>query len=202
MTRDNRVQVYLSDEELMQIKEWSEETDKSISHLCRDAILEYTDHDRTARITESVDGLHDKVDELMDTLKDADAHTHTDKTGMSSSASAVERAREIIRRIQSNHNEVIQDDDVVLAIEDHAGIDDRTIQKYKQLFRKRGLLFEHPGSSPVWTVNSDQWLQWMTDYVRLNGREDAEDVAEQYPASIYTTIDGTLKIELAEDIEQ
>ena len=198
MNRDNRVQVYLSDSELKQLSEWSEETGKSQSHLCREAVLEYTDNDRVSRLEGRMDGVESKLDEILAHLESNDAHTHKDQPPMSNTSDALETAREIVRRIQSNHDEVVKDEAVVRAIEDHAGIDDRTIRKYKRLFRKRGLLFEHPGNPPLWTTESNQWLDWMRDFAALNGYDDAEAIVNNYPARVTETMDGKIGIELHE----
>jgi hypothetical protein len=195
MSRENNpLTIYLTDEEKAQLEEWADETGKSLSALGREAILEYTDRDRSRRI-------EDKLDRVLDTLGEQDSHTHKAETPMNQASDSLEKAREMVRRIQSNHDEAVKDEDVVRAIEDIAGVDDRTIRKYKGIFRKRGLLFEHPGETPLWTTESDLWFEWMDTYANLNGSDAAEAVAEEYPATVTTTFDGTVSIELAE-VEQ
>jgi len=152
--RDNQVITYLSDAEYSQLKEWSNETGKSMSHLLREAILEYTDKDRTARV-------EDKVDRVL-TLLDDTEHTHTrDSVSTASGTKSVpEKARTIAKRLYENHDVPIQGKDVEIAIEDIAGGDDRTIDKYKSQLKKRGLLFQHP-HSPVWTDSKQEWVGWV-----------------------------------------
>jgi len=197
--RDNRKVTYLTDEEAAQLSEWSDEAGKSESALLRQAVLEYLDHDRAARIEEKVDAMQETLAEVQAQLNPDGAHTHKHDTPMKSTTDSTEKARQIVRRLQSNQDDVMKDDAVTRAIEDIAGIDDRTIRKYKQLFRKRGLLFEHPGETPTWTTESDVWLSWMQDFARLNGKEEADAVAEDYPARIVPNMDGGLRIELMED---
>jgi len=105
----------------------------------------------------------------------------------------------MVDRVQTNHAPVVNADDLDRIIEDEAGADDRTLRKYKGLMRKRGLLFEHPGDPPLWTTETDQWLDWLGDYGRLNGRTRLEDVVDEYPASVRDKVgDDGFYIELAE----
>lgn len=199
--REKRVQIYVDESEYKHLKEWSNETDKSISQLGREAILEYVDHDRLDRVESQLQELSEHVERLADTLGEQDAHTHKSDTPMSDGPESLETAREIVRRLQENHDNpdgVVKNADVERAIEDHAGIDDRTIRKYKRLFRKRGLLLEHPGEPELWTTEDAQWLEWMQQFAQLNGYEETQRVAEEYPASVAYGTGGSITIELAE----
>jgi len=183
--RDNPVKTYLTDTEKQRLEDWADEADKSQAQLLREAVLEYLDHDRTARIEGQVRELSAKVDDVLAQFDADTSHTHT------AQSDSLTTAREIVRRLQRNNDEVMKDDAVVKAIEDYAGIDDRTIRKYKRLFRKRGLLFEHPGDRPLWTTETDMWGKWVNQYANLNGGQDAvEDVLEPYPANMTYTPDG------------
>jgi len=193
--RNNRKYTYLTDEEAAQLSEWADETGKSESHLLREAILEYLDNDRTARIEDRLDEIEAKIDALPGQLQSDTTHTHKPDTPMSQAQAtpATEKARDIIRRLQNeidNPDGIVQSDDVDRAIEDIAGADRRTLNKYKRIVRKRGLLFEHPGDPPIWTLQSDQWLDWMESYMSLNGADEAEEVAADYPAEILGGADG------------
>lgn len=198
--RDNQVKTYLTDAEYLQIKDWADKTDKSMSELVRQAILEYTDRDRVERLESDMTELHEKIDRVL-TLVENDAHTHKDEPPMNQSGTALETARDIIRRLQENHEKIIKNADVERAIEDMAGIDDRTIRKYKDIFRKRGLLFEHPGESAVWTTDTDEWLEWMNNFAQLNGYDATEEVAERYPAAVTWGTDGKVRIEVKQQTE-
>lgn len=196
--RDNQIIAYLTDQEKSQLNEYVDNSEKTQSEVVRQAIMEYLDHDRAARLEGEVRDLHDKLDRVVDTLADGDSHTHTNQPGMKQGGTALERARDMIDTLQQNHGPVIKNHDVELVIENFAGADDRTIRKYKRLFRKRGMLFEHPGERPVWTPESQKWCDWMADYGRLNGKDDAEEVAEAYPATVTLGFDDSVQIELAE----
>jgi len=196
--RDCVKKTYLTESEAKQLSRWAAEVEKSESALLREAVLEYLDHDRAARIEETVREIDSKIDDILAQIDADTSHTHTPETGMNRGSDTVERARQIIRRIQNNHGETIQADAVDRAIEDIAGADDRTLRKYKGLFRKRGLLFEHPGTTAVWTSDSDQWLAWMKEYTRLNGIDAAQDIGADYPVTITERMDGGVKIMLSE----
>lgn len=197
--RTETLTVYLTPEEKAQLKEWSNETGKSISELGRDAVLEYLDHDRVDRVESELRKLHEKLDRVEGAISDGATHAHKGNMSMSNGPTKVtERAREILRLLQRNYGEVIKNDDVVTTIENVAGADDRTIRKYKSVLKRRGLLFAHPGETAVWTTDSDQWLTWVKDYTQLNGADAAETIVEQYPARIQTTPEG-VSIELTEE---
>ena len=140
------------------------------------ALKEYIDHGREARIEE-------KVDKILTHLSETGAtHTHTPQNGVSRGSESVERARKIMRRLQSNHGEVLKNEYVERAIEDIAGADDRTVKKYKAILRRRGLLFEHPGERPLWTTETQTWNGWINEFGKLNGPGEVEDELEPYPA--------------------
>lgn len=196
--RDNQIIAYLTDQEKAQLNEYVGNSEKTQSEVVRRAIMEYLDRDRAARLESEVRDLHEKVDRVVDTLDSDNSHTHTEQPSMNQGSTAVERARDMVQRLQQNHEPVIKNDDVERAIEDIAGADNRTIRKYKQLFRKRGLLFEHPGERPVWTVESEKWCEWIADYGRLNGKDDAEKKAQEYPATVTLGMNDKLQVELTE----
>lgn len=191
--RDVVKKTYLTEREAAQLSEWAADVNKSESTLLREAVLEYLDYDRTARIEE-------KVDRVLSHLETDSTHTHKDSSTMNQGSNASEKARAIVSRLQQNHDEVMKADAVDRAIEDIAGIDDRTKRKYKTLFRKRGILFEHPGEPPLWTTEADNWLEWIQTYAELNGREGAEDEVEKYPAVLTSAVNSGYHIEL-EDSE-
>jgi len=180
--RENQVSTYLSDEEKAALSRWADEVEKSQAHLLREAVLEYLDHDRAARIESEVREVNEKLDDVLAQLDGGSTHTHT---AMSDS---LETAREMIRVLQrrtDNPDSVVKDTDLIEVIENHAGVDDRTIRKYKDIFRRRGLLFEHPGDAPLWTLETDTWAEWVSQYANLNGGgQAAEEAVEPYPARV------------------
>jgi len=163
--RTNPVTVYLTDAEKAQVEKWADETDSSISALSRDAILEYTDRDRAARI-------EDKLDRVLDSLGDGE-HTHTNSARQ---MSVPETARSIARRVYDNHAMPVRESDVELAIEDLGGATDRTIQQYKTQLKKRGLLYRHP-AQPIWTDDKREWVEWVEN---AHVDVDVYDVTDDY----------------------
>lgn len=185
--RDVPVTVYLEPAEKSKLEKWSDKSGKSLSQLCRDAILEYTDRDRTERIESEVRKLDDKLDRVL-TLIDGQ-HTHT--PGDSEPQSVPEKARSIARRLYENHEMPVNQTDVEIAIEDIAGGDDRTLEKYLSQLKKRGLLYEHP-VSPVWTDEKEEYVTWV-ESARHN--PDVHEVTQEYGMST------TEYTQLAEEIE-
>ena len=159
--RSEQVKAYVTPAEKEQLKEWAEETDQSLSSLVRQAVLEYTDHDRTARIEE-------KLDRVLDSLDAGDTHTQTYSGGGATEGSrTVERTREIADRLYDNHGSIIDDSDVGRAITDIAGGDPRTVQKYKDELRDRSLLYEHPNDDlERWYSERGEWLSDVVTYSR------------------------------------
>lgn len=185
MTRDNRVPTYLSDEEKQQLVSHVQTVDKSQSDVVRTALLEYLDRDKATRIEEKVDRLHEKLDAMADptpTDTSDDAHTHTQPPAADTGASkTVQRARAIAERIHDNHDAVVKDVDVKRAIEDVAGGDPRTMRKYKGMLRERGLLYEHPSESAVWTAEAERWAKWSASYVDSVPTAELPSICENYP---------------------
>lgn len=158
---DKRLQIYVPEDEYQQLKEWSNETGKSMSQLGREAISEYTDYDRLNRIEQTLAQQQSQIERVLDTLEnnpDTHAQTPVNKGG---SKTVPEKARSVAKHIYEVHDMPVKDDDVVLAIENIAGVgDDRSIEKYKKQFKKRGHLYDHP-NSPVWTDSKSEWVQWV-----------------------------------------
>lgn len=194
--RDEMIKSYLTHEEKAKFVEMADRADKSQSELLREAVLEYLDRDRTARVEDQLRELNDKVDALQGDLRSQEAHTRTDLP------EALVNTRNVIERLQENNKEVVNDGDVERAIEDYVGMDPRTIKKYKSKLRERGLLFEHPGERPLWTFETDVWKEWAIQYATLNGGETAlENVVESYPATVTRGFDDELMVEVKRDTE-
>jgi len=193
--RDEVIKAYLTHDEKAQFVKMANRADKSQSELLREAVLEYLDRDRTARVEDQLRELNDKVDTLRGELRNQDAHTRTDLPD------ALVNMRRVMERLQKNHDEVVKNESVERALEDYVGIDDRTKQKYKAILRSRGLLFEHPGNRPLWTFETSLWREWVNDYAKLNGgKSAAEDVLEEYPANLTEDIEtGSNVIEVDRD---
>ena len=76
---------------------------------------------------------------------------------------------------------MVKDVDVKRAIEDVAGGDPRTMEKYKTMLRERGLLYEHPSESAVWTAEPDRWAKWSTSYVDSVPTAELREICDDYP---------------------
>jgi hypothetical protein len=157
-----------------QIDEWDGENPGHVGYHVEQALKEYVDTDRYARI-------EDKVDSVLAHVSDGGgAHTHT----TTQASETVERARQIYRRLADNHGLVVKDDDVIRAVEDIAGADDRTVQKYKEVLKRRSLLFEHPADSAVWTTDREKWVRWTENHVDNNPTLTVHDVIDEYDLDI------------------
>lgn len=179
--RSEQVKAYVTPAEKQQLKEWAEETDQSLSSLVRQAVLEYTDKDRTARI-------EDKLDRVLDTLDAEDTHTQTYSGSAAMQGSqTVERTREIADRLYDNHGTLIDDSDVDRAVTDIAGGDPRTVEKYKDELRDRSLLYQHPNDDlERWYSEREAWLADVVDYTRQFSSPLAKltTILQQYDLSV------------------
>jgi len=71
--------------------------------------------------------------------------------------------------------------DVIAAIEDVAGGEDRTVAKYMDSLRRSGEVFDHPSSdTSAWTTNPEQFATWALG--EFENRPDASinDILEPY----------------------
>ncbi|PSQ59085.1 hypothetical protein BRD18_04280 [Halobacteriales archaeon SW_7_71_33] len=163
--RPHRAHTYLSDTELERLEQTAEEFDMTRSELLRRAIREYCDHDRNARVEDRLDRIEETLSRVAGTLAADTDHTHTHKPATNAAASkTAERARTIARYLQQRHETPIRESDIDKAIEDVAGGDPRTIEKYRGRLKKRCLAFEHPGVSPVWTTDREEFVGWVADF--------------------------------------
>lgn len=175
--RSERIVSYLTPDEKADLAEMADEAGKSQSDLVRDAVTEYLDRDRGDRIEEKVDEILAIVGDGETPSNSSGAHTRKH----SGASETVQKARTIAERIYENHGDLVKPVDVKRAIEDVAGGDDRTIEKYKKILRERELLYSHPSSdADFWTPDKDIWVNWSEDY--LNTVPDAElhDLTEEY----------------------
>ena len=152
--------------------EWVAETEGTkrgeIGRHVENALNEYIDHGREARIEE-------KVDQILARLSDQPAtHTHKQR-----GSETVEKCRAIHRRVTDNHGTVIKTPDLERAIEDIAGADDRTLDKYKSMLKRRCLLFEHP-NSPVWTPEEPKFIGWAETCIDNEPTTEVHDIVDEY----------------------
>jgi len=157
--------------------EWVEDKEGQKRHYIgqhvENALREYIDTDRNARIEQKVDQVLAHVSEQPTT------HTHKQK-----GSETVEKVRAIYKRLTENHGQVIPTPDVHRAIEDIAGADDRTIAKYERMLKRRSLLFEHPGQSAVWTPVQENWVKWCESKANNEPSVSVTDLIQDYGVEI------------------
>jgi predicted transcriptional regulator len=202
--RDNRVWTYLTDDEKAQLSEWAADSGKSESQLLREAIMEYLDNDRTARIEEQVGELADQVEEMHTLLAD-NTHTHTDtpdQSGPDTEASpTVQRAREIAERVHENNAEAVSEPDLDRAVKDIAGGDTRTLRKYRTELVERGHLYPHPSdTSPVYYLDRDQWLTIVRKHIssEINPDRLLKDILRGTPVSYQEVVGAEIPREVVD----
>lgn len=143
------------------------------------AMREYMDNDRYERLADGQDETHAKLDEVLALLADADGtHTHTADV----SPTTVSEKRDLIAaKLRDRDAPVMPERDVIEAIEDVAGGDERTITQYKEKLRTSGQAYDHPSSdSSAWTVDAEQFAGWAL--AEFESRPDAtiRDILEPY----------------------
>jgi hypothetical protein len=151
--------------------------------------------DRQARLEKNQHEMQEQLHDLRTLLTESDS-THTHKT--EAGCNETDRVAEIHRQIVHNHEGAVKDEDVNRIIEDVANLqvgDPRTLRRYKQKLRQRGLLFEHPGDPPIWTDDRQMWANWANSTAASVA--DLESAVDPYPAQVYENGQGP-HIEVAE----
>jgi len=134
------------------------------------ALDEYVDQDRLQRVDAKVDRVLTRLDEI------DGSHTHK-------ASEATAKVERIAERINNFEQIVIPTPDVRRAIENVAGADDRTIEKYQRLLRSRGLAYEHP-SDNVWFVERERWAEVIENHLDNNPTVDIHDLLDDYPLGV------------------
>ena len=143
------------------------------------ALREYMDHDRYARIEENQEQTKRQLDAVLSTLAENDAHTHTVPA---SPQTQPQKAEQIAAVIRENNNTVFPAEDVEEAIRQVAGGSDRTMRDYKRLLKKAGHCYEHPNSnSKVWTTDSEEFAMWADSHIEQVPDAHIMDVIDEYP---------------------
>lgn len=133
-----------------------------IGHEAENALLDYMDETPERR-------LEKKMDEMLSLLREMDdAHAHTN--------TVTQRTQEIARQLKAENGEAVKGRAVERVIGEVAGSDPRTVERYQDQLKKRGLLYEHPGEAPL----------WYTDKEVLFAQIDEEDISplEDYPDEV------------------
>ena len=143
------------------------------------ALREYMDHDRYARIEENQAETNRKLDAVLSSLAESGEHTHTTPA---SPQTQTQKAEQIAAVIRENNNTVFPAEDVEDAIRQVAGASDRTIRDYKRLLKKAGHCYEHPSSdSNVWTTDREEFAMWADSHIEQVPDAHIMDIIEAYP---------------------
>jgi len=188
-----------SDETWDEFTSWVEEVEGQkhgeIGRHVKNALEEYMNKDRQARLEKNQ---HEMIEQLEDVRAALEAgegtHTHKTKDGCNESDLVTEIHREVV----NNYDGAVKDEDVERVIIDVAELpvgDPRTIRRYKENLRKRGLLYEHPGDPPIWTDDREMWARWANG--TASSREHLEEACDPYPAQVYQNGSG-IQIEFTE----
>ena len=191
--------VRLDDDTWDRFVSWVEEVEGQkhgeIGRHVENALSEYLNEDRQARLEKNQQEMQEQLHELRALLAERDStHTHKEKSECNSPT----RVEAIHREIVNMEKGAVKNEAVERVIEDVAGLDvgdPRTIRRYKEKLRRRGLLFEHPGEPPLWTTDRDLWGNWAT--AAATCRDELETTVEPYPAQVYKNGHG-LQIEIQE----
>jgi len=143
------------------------------------AMREYLDNDRVARVEANQEETHELLRAVLATLgEDGTTHTHTANV---SPTTVTEKRDVIAATLQQRDAPVMPEREVVNAIEDVAGGDDRTVRKYMDALRRSGEVYDHPSSdSSAWTTDREQFATWAL--AEFDSRPDASirDILEPY----------------------
>ncbi len=188
-----------SDETWDEFVEWVEEVEGQkhgeIGRHVKNALEEYMNKDRQARLEKNQHEMMEQLEELRAAVEAGEGtHTHNEKSGCTDTDLVTEIHREIV----NNHDGAVKDEQVERVIIDVAELpkgDPRTIRGYKENLRKRGLLYEHPGDPPIWTDDREMWARWANG--TASSRDHLEAACEPYPAQVYENGSG-LQIEIEE----
>jgi len=158
---------FRGDDELwQQFCEWVEDVEGQkhgeIGRHVDNALREYINEDRQARLERNQHEIQEQLSDVRALLSEREGtHTHKADPGCAES----DPVAEIHRRVVNNYKGAVKDGDVERVIENVRDLDigdPRTLRRYKQKLRQRGLLFEHPGEPPLWTADRDMWTNWAT----------------------------------------
>lgn len=161
------------------VKEKKGRTRGELGREVERAMIEYMDNDRYERIEDGQDETHEKLDAIMAALGNADgSHTHTADV----SPTTVSEKRDIIAaKLRERDAPVMPEREVVAAIEDVAGGDDRTLAKYQDALRRSGEVYDHPDAeSEAWTTDEEQFASWALAVYESRPDASIRDILEPY----------------------
>jgi len=156
--RNNPVTVYLTDEEKAQLQRWADESGKSLSDTLREAVLEYTDKDRFARIEDKLDRALALADGGTDTSC-AGEHTHAPQSTVDEKPSANAATEKKVRYLaecviesevpNSRELKQVPRDTLREIVEDEYGFRSDTAKRYVAGLVDHFDLVDHPTADPL-----------------------------------------------------
>lgn len=143
------------------------------------ALREYMDNDRGARIEANLDILLDEIQEVKTILDQKDGiHTQT-SADSDRQPETMQKLERIASMIQSNSadNVSVKEEYVERSIKRVAGANPQTIRHYKSELKSEGLAFEHPGQASLWYLDEEQFfkkLDYCSDWREIIGEYSEE----------------------------
>lgn len=140
------------------------------------ALREYMDNDRGARIEANLDILLEEIQEVKTLLDQKDA-IHTQKSSDSDRPpETVRKLNEIISRIHDDaEHELVKDEQIERAIKHVAGANSQTIRQYKSHLKSGGHVFRDP------EIPSNWYLDEKPFYDQLRQCRDRDEILKEYP---------------------
>jgi hypothetical protein len=150
-----------------------------LGRMAERALIEYMDNDRLKRVEDGQDETHEKLDSVLALLSDADgSHTHMADV---SPQTVGEKRDLIVGKLRERDAPVMPEQDVIEAIEDVAGGDDRTLAKYKDALRRSGEVYDHPDTeSSAWTTDPERFASWALAVFESRPDADIREILEPY----------------------
>lgn len=153
------------------------------------ALREYMDNDRGARIEANLEILIDEVQELKDLLGQGDpVHTGT-PLDSGNAPETIQKLEKIVSEIQdkATNGESVKEEYVDRAIKHTAGANPGTIRRYKSDLKSEGLAFEDPGEPPLWYLKEELFFR------KLAQTRNLDEILEQYPSEVVEAFDEWLE---------
>lgn len=142
------------------------------------ALREYMDNDRGARIEANIDILLDEIQEVKTLLEQKDGVHAQTAADSDSPPETMQKLDRIASMIQSNStdNVSVKEEYVERSIKRVAGANPQTLRHYKSELKAEGLAFEHPGRASLWFLDEEQFFKEL-DYC-ADWREIIEEYSE------------------------
>ncbi len=144
------------------------------------ALREYMDNDRAARIEANLNILLEEIQEVK-TLLDQEGSVHTQtSTDSDRTPETIRKLNRITGRIQDEFDSgaVVKEEFLERSIKHVAGANPQTIRRYKSELKAEGYAYEHPGRRQVWFLDKELFFR------EIDYRDDWQEIIEQYPLEV------------------